>query len=432
MKLIIKIFILSLVINISFWIAPQAVMAQEITIGFQVFYDDLSPYGSWVDNPEYGYVWFPNVSAGFTPYGTNGYWILTDAGWTWVSNYSWGWAPFHYGRWYNDPMYGPMWVPGNEWGPGWVTWRQSEGYYGWAPIGPGISIELAYSSGYDVPNDHWTFVRNGDFGRTNISNYYVDNSTNVTIIQNSTVINNTYVDDKHKTKYNSGPLRTDVEKHAGKVFAPAAIKESSKHGESVYKGGLQLYRPAVQKNPSSEKKEAPAKVTNLKELKTPSHKMEKQSTQPQQKSEPVRQQPQQQKNTNQPVKQQPEKSQQKMEPARQQPSHQKSPDPPSKQQPAPIPQKVEPPRQQPSQQKNPDQPSKQQPAPTPQKVEPPRQQPSQQKNPDQYKQQPAPTPQKTEPPRQQKEQPNHQQGPQPKRNDQQKLPQNPSGDKHPH
>ena len=202
MKSIIKIIILSIVINVTSWMMPPQVKAQEVTVGFQVFYDDLSPYGTWVDNPEYGYVWFPNVSAGFTPYGSNGYWILTDAGWTWVSNYSWGWAPFHYGRWYNDPMYGPMWVPGNEWGPGWVTWRQSEGYYGWAPIGPGISIELAYSSGYDVPNDHWTFVRNSDFGNTNISNYYVDNSTNVTIIQNSTVINNTFVDDKHKTKYN--------------------------------------------------------------------------------------------------------------------------------------------------------------------------------------------------------------------------------------
>lgn len=405
MKSIVKIFIVSLVINVTSWITPQTVMAQEVTIGFQVFYDDLSPYGTWVDNPEYGYVWFPNVSAGFTPYGSNGYWILTDYGWTWVSNYSWGWAPFHYGRWYNDPMYGPMWVPGNEWGPGWVTWRQSEGYYGWAPIGPGISIELAYSSGYDVPYDHWTFVRNSNFGSTNISNYYVDNSTNITIIQNSTVINNTFVDDKRKTKFNSGPPRTDVEKHAGKVFAPATIKESNKHGESVGKGELQLYKPNVQKNRGSEKKEAPAKVSDLKELKAPSQKTEKQSTQPQKKSEPVRQQPKQQKNTDQPSKQEPGKSKQKMEPVPLQPEKRKSPEQPSKQQPSPTPQKVEPPRQQPSQQRNPGQPSKQQQTPTPQKVEQPHQQ---------------------------KRQPNHQQPPQPKSNDQQKVPQNPKGEKRPH
>jgi hypothetical protein len=382
---------------------PQSVMAQEVTIGFQVFYDDLSPYGTWVDNPEYGYVWFPNVDAGFTPYGTNGYWILTDYGWTWVSNYSWGWAPFHYGRWYYDPMYGPMWVPGNEWGPGWVTWRQSEGYYGWAPIGPGISIELAYSSGYDVPYDHWRFVRNSDFGSTNIANYYVDNSTNVTIIQNSTVINNTYVDDKHKTKYNSGPQRNDVEKHAGKVFAPANIKESSKHGENIGKGELQLYRPNVKESQSSEKKEAPAKVSNLKELKTQPQNLEKQPKQPQQKSEPVRQQPSQKKNTDQPSKQIPKQQQQKSEPVRQQPSQQKNTNQPTKQIPKQQQQKVEPPRQQPSQQRIPNQPPKQQAPPSQQKVEP----------------------------RQQKTQPEHQQAPQQKSNDQQNLKKNPGGDKHP-
>ena len=93
--------------------APQKASAQ-VSVSFQVFYDDLSPYGNWVDNPNYGYVWVPDVSPGFTPYGTNGYWAFTEAGWTWVSEYPWGWAPFHYGRWYADPMYGYMWIPGNE------------------------------------------------------------------------------------------------------------------------------------------------------------------------------------------------------------------------------------------------------------------------------------------------------------------------------
>ncbi|MEI7980989.1 MAG: DUF6600 domain-containing protein, partial [Bacteroidota bacterium] len=79
--------------------------------------------------------------------------------------------------WYTDPYYGPMWVPDNEWGPGWVTWRRSEGYYGWAPIGPGISISIAYGTGYNLPYDRWTFVRDRDFGRRNINNYYVNNYT---------------------------------------------------------------------------------------------------------------------------------------------------------------------------------------------------------------------------------------------------------------
>ena len=28
---------------------------------YQVFYDELGPYGSWVEYPSYGYVWIPRV-----------------------------------------------------------------------------------------------------------------------------------------------------------------------------------------------------------------------------------------------------------------------------------------------------------------------------------------------------------------------------------
>ena len=58
----------------------------------QVFYDELSPYGQWIDYPNYGYVWQPNVEEGFRPYVTDGNWVYSDYGWTWVSNFSWGWA----------------------------------------------------------------------------------------------------------------------------------------------------------------------------------------------------------------------------------------------------------------------------------------------------------------------------------------------------
>ncbi len=220
---------------ISTGITPQKASAQGVSVGFQVFYDELSPYGTWVDNPDYGYVWVPDVAPGFTPYATNGHWVMTNEGWTWVSNYSWGWAPFHYGRWYTDPNYGPIWVPDNEWGPGWVTWRRSGNYYGWAPIGPGVSINVAYSNSYDVPYNQWTFVRDRDFGRTNINNYYVNNSNNVTIINNSTVINNTRIDKSRNVTYNAGPERAEVEKRAGRKFTPVAIKESSKPGQNLGK-----------------------------------------------------------------------------------------------------------------------------------------------------------------------------------------------------
>ena len=306
MKGVLKIFILSIGLISVAWIAPQKVSAQiRATVSFQIFYDNLSPYGSWLDNSQYGYVWVPRVSRGFTPYGTNGYWIFTDEGWTWVSNYSWGWAPFHYGRWFYDYYYGWIWVPDNEWGPAWVIWRRSEGYYGWAPIGPGISIDVAYSSGYHLPNNWWRFVRDRDFGRTDINNYYVSTTNYTTIISNSTVINNFREDRTRNVRYNVGPDRTEIEKHAGKTFTPIAIKESSMPAQNLRKDQLEIYRPQVQKNISAEQKPAPSKVVGWK------------------RNQPMKQQPTQQPGQQQPTTQQPTKQQPApQQPTKQQPTHQ--------------------------------------------------------------------------------------------------------------
>lgn len=249
------------------WIAPQKLTAQTAEVNFQVFYDELSPHGTWVNNPEYGYVWLPNVAPGFTPYGTSGHWVLTEDGWTWVSDYSWGWAPFHYGRWYTDAHYGPMWVPGNEWGPGWVTWRRSKGYYGWAPIGPGVSISVAYGNSYNVPHNQWRFVRDRDFGRRDINKYYVNNSNNVTIIKNSTVINNTHVNNSNHNSYNGGPDRSEVEKNSGRKFTPMKIRDDNKPGEKEEKDHVNMYRPKVNQNDAADKKPAPSKVSDMKDVK---------------------------------------------------------------------------------------------------------------------------------------------------------------------
>jgi hypothetical protein len=74
----------------------------SVNVSFQTFYDELDPYGQWIDYPEYGYVWQPDRGrySGFHPYSTGGHWAWSeDYGWLWVSDYDWGWAPFHYGRW---------------------------------------------------------------------------------------------------------------------------------------------------------------------------------------------------------------------------------------------------------------------------------------------------------------------------------------------
>jgi DNA segregation ATPase FtsK/SpoIIIE-like protein len=266
MKATAKIFILFLAINSVILIVPQKASAQ-VSINFQLFYDDLSPYGNWIDSPDYGYAWVPSTSSAFIPYRTNGYWIFTNVGWTWVSNYSWGWAPFHYGRWNYDPYYGWMWVPGYEWGPGWVIWRQSEGYYGWAPIGPGISITFAYGSGYHLPYNYWTCVRDRDFGRTNIYNYYVPTSNNLTIIKNSTVINNIQSDNSTRVRYNAGPDRTEVQRKTGATISPVILREKNRPGQNLNNRELELYRPRVEKSRTNGREPSPSKVVHLKDLK---------------------------------------------------------------------------------------------------------------------------------------------------------------------
>ena len=373
----IKIISLFLLLFLVSFITPEKASAQGGVVSFQIFYDELSPYGTWVISPDYGYVWVPNVDPGFTPYATNGYWVYTDMGWTWVSNYSWGWAPFHYGRWYIDPYYGPMWVPDNEWGPGWVTWRRSANYYGWAPIGPGISINVAYSNGYNVPYSQWTFVSGGHFGRPNISNYYVNSSNNVTIINNSTVINNTRIDRSHNVTFNAGPDRVEIEKRVGRTITPVAIREINKPGQSLNQNQLQIYRPQVQKSISNGPKPAPTHVESLKNVKPAGQRPGE--TAPQKTNQPAQQQPSQQQHKAQPAQQQPSQ-QHKVQPAQQQPSQQQHKAQPAQQQPKAQPSqpqhKAQPAQQQPSQQQHKAQPAQQQPSQQ-HDAQPPKKQPSQ-------------------------------------------------------
>ena len=136
MKSIIRILPVLFLFTGALLIKPSNADAQRVSVSLQVFYDDLSPYGQWVNDPDYGYVWAPSVASDFSPYSSDGHWVLTDEGWTWVSDYPWGWAPFHYGRWNFNPAFGWIWIPDTVWGPAWVSWRRSPGYYGWAPLGP--------------------------------------------------------------------------------------------------------------------------------------------------------------------------------------------------------------------------------------------------------------------------------------------------------
>ncbi len=226
-----------------------------VSINFQTFYDELSPYGEWIDYPEYGYTWRPRVGSDFRPYATNGSWAYTaDNDWMWNSGYDWGWAPFHYGRWFNDPFYGWLWVPGYEWSPAWVSWRGGGDYYGWAPIRPGINISIGFG-GYNPPYDYWTFAPGRYMNSVHIGRYFYPYRNNVTIINRTTIINNYNYGSRggnyrggRNSYYTNGPRRGDVERYTGRINA-VTVRNSDRPGRAtVSRNAVSVYRPSVSRN----------------------------------------------------------------------------------------------------------------------------------------------------------------------------------------
>ena len=151
-------------------------------------YEDLDGYGDWSTSADYGEVWYPTrVARNWAPY-QDGHWAWVDPwGWTWVDNAPWGFAPSHYGRWA---------YIGNRWG--WLPCRSRErsiyapalvafvgGSHfsiginigggepvGWFPLGP----QDVYQPPYQVTRNYFTNI----------------NVTNVRVVNNTTIINNTY------------------------------------------------------------------------------------------------------------------------------------------------------------------------------------------------------------------------------------------------
>lgn len=206
------------------------------SVSFDVFYNELSPYGYWDRDAHYGDIWFPDVDANFRPYGTNGYWAMTEYGNTWVSHYDWGWAPFHYGRWVYTNYRGWGWIPGYEWGPAWVDWRSGGGYYGWAPMAPRVGVTVSVG----VPVNLWIFLPTRRIYDQHIYRHWSYGQR--TVYNRTTIINNTYVVNNHH--YYGGPSRRDIERNTGRRVQVRDIRTADRPGRhQVDKRSVSLYRP---------------------------------------------------------------------------------------------------------------------------------------------------------------------------------------------
>ena len=214
------------------------------------FYEDLSPYGRWVEVGNYGRCWYPNgVERTWRPY-TVGHWVHTDYGLTWVSEEHWGYATYHYGRWFEDSRYGWVWIPGSTWAPAWVAWRSGGGYVGWAPLGPshrgGPDVRITEVETRDIPSSDYCFVEERHVTEPHVHRQVVNVQRNVTIINNTTNITN--ITRVNNTVINKSVTVEHVERATGRKVEHVTVKEATTATEAKRlreKGEAVQYRPKV-------------------------------------------------------------------------------------------------------------------------------------------------------------------------------------------
>lgn len=248
----------------------------ESEVSFEFFYDNLSPYGEWIEVGDYGTCWRPrDVDDEWSPY-TDGYWSYTDAGWTWVSYEDFGDITYHYGRWVRVNDFGWCWVPDYEWGPAWVSWRKTDDYVGWAPLPPearwrsSVGFSVWVDDHYDIGPSYYNFCPVVDFGAPVIRSVCVSRSrafgifglsvniTNISynsynrhvfcggpdygyihrysrrpvptlkLVHNTTIINNnvTIVNNQRVVR----PIRNSVQGNTLQVFAPKVVNKGPSAG----------------------------------------------------------------------------------------------------------------------------------------------------------------------------------------------------------
>lgn len=223
----------------------------EEPLTYQVFYDQLSPYGTWIDYPGYGHVWNPNLGREFSPYLTNGRWVATTSGWTWMSGYNWGWAPFHYGRWLYDNRYGWLWIPGYEWSPAWVTWGTINNYYCWAPLMPGVDVTIVFDR-WMPPDFYWHFCP-----QVNITNSHLHHVAIPGTRSDIHPIRNFQITDNHRHYYATGPAFRDVEKETRTTIRPVSVSTVTRIPNRISGDRMEVYRPQIQ-TPEIQQRRMPA------------------------------------------------------------------------------------------------------------------------------------------------------------------------------
>ncbi len=239
--------------------APTPVYVSSPPPEVTYFYNDLAPYGTWVQLDGYGWCWQPTavvITPGWRPYCHGGHWVYSDLGWYWQSTYSWGWAPFHYGRWHLHPRCGWVWLPDRVWGPAWVTWRTAGDTCGWAPLPPHAEFDVRLgwryngvavgaSFGFNLGSDAFLFVSFGNFCQPNLYRHCLPPARVTTVYNQTTVINN-YVVNNNRIVHRGIPIeRVSAAGHA--PVPRATVRDwSDRPGRMPTRAGSVVYRPHLE------------------------------------------------------------------------------------------------------------------------------------------------------------------------------------------
>lgn len=274
-------------------VAPLTARAEvAVVAGAEVdvtyFYDALAPDGTWVNDATYGWVWQPKEVVGdadWQPYLTGGHWIYTDSGYYWESDYKWGWATFHYGRWARIHG-GWAWVPGCTWGPAWVSWRECDDAYGWAPLPPGCEFDakvgfswrgghVAAGFEFGLVEADFCFVPCGFFLNINCWRHRCGHVECHKHFGRCVVRNEYRFHEGHLR--NEGCHREHVEKHWGHRLESKHVEDMAargERGEHVTGRSVQAFRPRV-KNEAPRNPEAVIKERHEREAARKSERIER-------------------------------------------------------------------------------------------------------------------------------------------------------------
>ena len=153
----------------------NAISASYLPQDLKMYGSTFDQYGSWRYAPDYGYVWYPMVVAGWQPY-YYGYWEpVRRYGWTWIGSDVWAWPTHHYGRW-GHRSGAWFWVPDRTFASAWVSWGSAPGYVSWCPLGFDNRPVFAAPVGGGAYWPGWTVVSRTHFGARGlyVNRYAVD------------------------------------------------------------------------------------------------------------------------------------------------------------------------------------------------------------------------------------------------------------------